>query len=68
MTRSVGGETPVRVQKYLKGIDYPAKKEDLIATAKSNKAPEEIVNILQRLPGDGYDGPDDVMRAYGQLK
>jgi hypothetical protein len=54
---------PVDVQKHLKGIDYPASKEDLASTAESNNAPDELVERLRNLPDQQYSGPDDVQQA-----
>ena len=68
MTRGVGGQSPAQVQTYLKGIDYSAKKDDLIRTAQDNGAPEEVMEILQQLQEEEYGGPQDVMKAYGQIK
>ena len=53
MTRGVGGTSPANVQVHLKGAHYPARKEDLIATAKKNGAPEEIMDMLGRLNDAG---------------
>jgi Protein of unknown function (DUF2795) len=60
--------SPVGVQDFLKGTDYPARNEDLISTARGNDAPRKVMDLLQKLPGDRYDGPDDVMRAYGAVR
>ena len=68
MTRGVGGQSPAQVQTYLKGIDYPAKKDDLIRTAQDNGAPEEVMEILQQLQEEEYGGPQAAMKAYGQIK
>ena len=56
---------PIEVQTHLKGIDYPAGKDEVIATAESNDAPQEIVEALQQMDGEQFDGPDDVMAALG---
>jgi hypothetical protein len=68
MTRGVGGQSPANVQTYLKGIDYPATKDDLIRKARDNGAPDEVMDILQQLREGEYGGPQDVMKAYGQVK
>ena len=54
---------PIEVQKHLKGINYPASKEDLTSTAKSNEAPNELVERLENLPDQQFSGPDDVQEA-----
>jgi hypothetical protein len=66
MTRGVGGQSPSNVQSYLKGVSYPATKDDLIKVAKGNKAPSEILQILRGLGDSQYGGPQEVMKAYGE--
>ncbi len=56
---------PIEVQTHLKGIDYPASKDEVIATAESNDAPQEILEALQAMDGTDFEGPDDVMGALG---
>ena len=56
---------PIEVQTHLKGVDYPASKDEVIATAESNDAPQEIVEALQRMDGEQFEGPDNVMAALG---
>ena len=68
MTRGVGGTSPANVQVHLKGVHYPAKKEDLISTARKNGAPEEIMDILERMTEDEFGGPQDVMKAYSEVR
>jgi hypothetical protein len=66
MVRGVGGHSPANMQKYLKGQNYPAQKNDLIRTAQDNNAPKEVLDILKDLPEDNFGGPQDVMKAYGE--
>lgn len=54
---------PIDLQKHLKGVSYPASKEDLLSTAQSNDAPSEVLDALRGLSGTDYGGPDDVMAA-----
>jgi Protein of unknown function (DUF2795) len=56
---------PIEVQKHLSGIDYPAGKDEVIATAESNGAPQEIIEALQQMDETEFDGPDDVQAALG---
>ena len=56
---------PIEVQKHLSGVDYPASKSDVVAAAESNDAPPEIIEALQGMDGEQFDGPDDVMEALG---
>ena len=54
---------PIEVQKHLKGIDYPATKEEIVATAERNGAPEEIVEQLRGMSKEEFDGPNAVQAA-----
>src|SRR5215212_4514093 len=56
---------PIEVQKALKGVDYPASKDELVQMAESNDAPQEIVEELRSLEESEFDGPDRVQQALG---
>src|SRR5579863_654926 len=68
MSHGVGGDAPANVQKYLKGVDYPAKKQELVETAKKNGAPQEVVQVIQQFPNKEFGGPQDVIKAYGDMR
>jgi 2-keto-3-deoxy-galactonokinase len=56
---------PIEVQKHLKGMSYPATKQDVVSTAEQNGADDEVVSQLRGLDQEEFSGPDDVMRALG---
>jgi Protein of unknown function (DUF2795) len=60
--------SPISLQKHLKGTNYPASKEDLVRRARSNDAPDDVMQQIQQLPQNTYGSPADVMRAFGQSK
>jgi Protein of unknown function (DUF2795) len=51
------------VQKHLKGMSYPASKDELVATAQQNGADENLLEQLRSMSRDDFSGPDDVMEA-----
>jgi hypothetical protein len=53
------------VQKALKGADYPASRDDLVALAESNDADADVVDALRGLNGGSFDSPADVMKSLG---
>lgn len=67
MTRGMGGDSPSNVMHHLKGVHFPAKKRDLVSQARGNKAPKAILDTIEQMPDQEYGGPQDVMKAYGQL-
>jgi hypothetical protein len=54
---------PIELQKHLKGVDYPASRDDLVQKAESNGAPKEIVDALRSASKDSFDGPSAVQQA-----
>lgn len=67
MARGVGGISPANLQKYLAGVSYPARKRDLMSTARRNKAPDEIMDLIERFPDEEFGGPQEVQQAYGDI-
>lgn len=59
---------PIEVQKHLKGLDYPASKEDVIKHAEKNGADEELKALLKDLPAEEFEKPTDVNKAIGQVE
>lgn len=53
---------PDDAHQYIKDADYPASKEDLVSSAGSNGAPEDLIERLKTLSTPEYSGPDEVMR------
>jgi hypothetical protein len=53
---------------YLKGINYPADKQKLVQTARSNGANQHVIDFLNRLPNQHYSSPIDVGKAFSEIK
>jgi hypothetical protein len=58
---------PIQVQKFLGGIDYPAKKDELLRRAEESGADEAVKETLQQLQQDEFNSPNDVSEAIGKL-
>jgi predicted outer membrane protein len=58
---------PIQVQKFLKGVDYPASKATLIEKARSMGADEHVCASLEQLPDEHYQTPAEVSQAFGEL-
>ena len=57
---------PIEAQRYLKGVDYPASKEELISTARDNGAPQEMIDDLESVDQEQFDGPSAVQQAFSR--
>ena len=58
---------PIQIQKFLKGVDYPANKEALLQNAKDMGADENVCASLEQLPDEEFETPADVSQAIGRL-
>ena len=56
---------PIRVQTYLKGVDYPTGKHGLLARAQAAGADTPALETLTRLPEQPYTSPIEASRALG---
>jgi hypothetical protein len=57
--------SPIDVQKALKGMDYPASKDQIVEHAKQNGADREVLDALQKIPDREYEGPSGVSSEVG---
>lgn len=55
--------SPIELQKFLRGIDFPASKEDLINHARRNRVSEEIISMLEGMRTNRFISPTDVSDA-----
>lgn len=61
----MASSTPIQIEKYLKGADYPASKQDLLECAKRNGADQQICDRINSLPDQRFEKPTDVTKALG---
>jgi hypothetical protein len=67
MTR-YGDVSAAEVQQFLHGIDYPARKNDLIKKARDNGASDDVMSLLNDLPDQDFNSPVDVSNTIGDLR
>ena len=63
----MAGVNPIQLQKYLKGMNYPAHKADLIKRAEQNGADEQVRSTLEQLSDQEFDSAADVSKAIGAI-
>ncbi len=59
---------PIQVQKFLKGVDYPVSKQDLIKRVEKEGADENVRSVIEQLPDEKYQTPADVSKAIGKIE
>ena len=57
---------PIQIQKFLGGIDYPATKETILATAKDKGADQPVLEALGNIEDREYNGPNAVSKAISE--
>ncbi|WP_317064364.1 DUF2795 domain-containing protein [Methanoculleus caldifontis] len=60
--------SPIDLQSYLKGVDYPAGKGDLIDHARKNNAPEDMIAALEQFSDRTYRSTTEVSEEFGKIK
>ena len=55
---------PTNIGRYLEGIEFPIRKEELLNKLENNGVPGVAVGqVRKRLPEGEYQGPQDVINA-----
>lgn len=62
-----GGGSMANVAHYLKGIDLPASKEQVIRYAKRNDAPKAVIHQLDKLQGERFRTMADITQGMSGL-
>jgi hypothetical protein len=68
MERLAGGTTSDNVLGYLRGVRFPAKKDDIVHAARQNGAPTDIIGALGRLPATEFASTQEVIDAYPHIE
>jgi hypothetical protein len=63
-----GRVSPALVEKYLAGIHFPAEKKKLIDKAKDKSAPDDVMDMLNKLPDKTYKSPIDITKEIGKIE
>jgi hypothetical protein len=50
----------IDVQKHLKGMDYPASREELVSHARENGAPDDVISLLEGMAEREFKSPVQV--------
>jgi hypothetical protein len=58
--------SPAEVEKFLKGVDYPVRKADLVKHVQQEM--QQVLEVLQKLPDETFQRPTDVAKAFGEIE
>jgi uncharacterized protein DUF2795 len=57
-----GRPNPIQIQKYLGGLEYPARKEDILEKAREEGADEAVIDFLEQISDREYESPVAISR------
>lgn len=65
--RAEAEATPIEVQAFLEGVNYPVRGAKLVDEARRQGARDDVQITLERLPDKRFESPTDVSEAIGKL-
>jgi hypothetical protein len=58
------GASPANLTKHLKGIDFPADKQDLLKQAQHLHAEKVVIDEIKKMDDREYSSMADVMKSF----
>ena len=63
-----GHVSPAIVEKYLAGMHYPSPRKNLLDCARGKDAPNDVIDLLNKLPSKTYKSPIDITKEIGKIE
>lgn len=57
---------PQDIQNYLSGVNYPARRDELVNAAERNNAPDDVMRQLREMPDQRFEQPTEVQEILRQ--
>jgi hypothetical protein len=58
--KGLGGD---EIMKYVKGLNFPASKQNVVSAFRNNNAPTEMMSVLDKLPNMNFNSAQDLINA-----
>ena len=55
------------ISQYLEGLDFPVSKQDVVQFVQRKNAPSQIIDTLQKMPGEQYSSMAGIWHAVGRI-
>ena len=66
MAQGMGGHSTSNVMHHLKGVSFPATRDDLSKLAKKNHADKEIMDVIHKMPEQEYASVAEILKGGGE--
>ncbi len=60
--------SPAAVARYLRGIEFPTTKGNLIAHARQQQAPDDVLSMLDRFEEREYNSAAEIAKEVGSVE
>ena len=58
---------PAEVERYLRDVNYPVSKQDLIKHAQQQGASNDVIEVLRNMRDQQFNTSMDVNKAVGEI-
>lgn len=65
--QNLGKVNAAQIMSHLKGLSFPCSKQDIINKAREMGAPQQEMDMLQKLMDKQFNGPQEIMQEVGKL-
>jgi len=59
---------PGMIMQILRGINFPARKQDIVQQARTNNASSDVMGMIDKLPDREYQNENDVAQEVSRNK
>jgi hypothetical protein len=63
-----GGLPPAQIEPFIKDIDFPVNKKNVIQHAQNNNANHEVIDTLKDLPDQEFNSSKELKRILGDIQ
>jgi methionine salvage enolase-phosphatase E1 len=63
-----GGLPPAQIGPFIKDINFPANKKEVIQHVQNSNADEEVVATLENLPNQKFNSSQELKRILGDIQ
>ena len=70
MAKGVGGRGPANIMKHIKGLKFPATKEQIVSHVEKAEGPDTdvVLEVVRKLPEMEYPTPAQILKQVGKIE
>ena len=68
MAKGIGEDPRRSPAEHLRGVEFPATREEIVQTAEDGEAPADVINFLKSLPAERYESYEAALRDFAEAE